>query len=104
MSQIVGVRQTAEDYLKRWSGNISAGTTYSKGNNATQCNIGFQTQYQQERWAAQANLSSNLAYNSGATTSTRNSLAITSYQTNPPPGFSSSDYGTTSGLSWSFGR
>ena len=26
------------------------------------------------------------------------------WDTKPPPGFSTSDYGTTSGLSWSFGR
>lgn len=82
-SQIVDVRQTAEESLKRWSGNISAGSTYSKGNNATQYNIGFQTLYQQERWAAQTHLSSNLAASSGATTSTRNELATDLYHLLP---------------------
>ena len=83
MSQIVVVRQTAEQSLQRWSGNISSGATYSKGNNATQYNFGFQTVYQQERWAAQTNLSSNLAANSGATTSTRNSLSANLYHLLP---------------------
>jgi len=35
ISQIVDVRQTAENSLNRWRGNISAGSAYSKGNNAT---------------------------------------------------------------------
>ena len=82
-SQIVDVRQTADRPLERLSGNVSAGMTYSKGNDATQYNIASQTQYQEERWAAQANLSSNLVANSGTTTSTRNSLSTNSYHLLP---------------------
>lgn len=83
LSQIVDVRQTEEESLKRWSGNFSAGSAYSKGNNAAQYNIGFQTLYQQERWSAQANVNSNLAANSGAKTSTRNSLTTSAYHLLP---------------------
>ncbi len=83
MTQVVDVRQTSEGSLKKWSGDISSGTTYSKGNNAAQYNIGFETLYQQERWAAQTNLSSNLADNSGARTSTRNLLTLNAYRLLP---------------------
>ena len=83
MLQVVDVRQTSEKSLQRWSGSISSGSSYSKGNNAAHYNIAFQTLYQQERWTAQTNVSSNLAANSGATTSTRNSGTITAYHLLP---------------------
>ncbi len=82
-AQVVGLRQTSEDFLRRFSGGISLGAAYTKGNNATQYNLGFQTTYRRERWTAQTNLSSNLAANSGAPTSTRNLLALSAYQLLP---------------------
>jgi len=82
-ARVVNVRQTSEDFLKRWSGSISFGTAYSKGNNTTQYNLGLETAYQRERWAAQTSVSSNLAANSGATTSTRNTLTLSAYHLLP---------------------
>ena len=83
MSQVVNVRQTSEQFLKQWSGDVSAGMAYTKGNNATQYNFGFDTTYQRERWAAQTGVSSNLAANNGAKTSTRNSLSLSTYRLLP---------------------
>jgi Protein of unknown function, DUF481 len=83
MTRVVNVRQTSEDSLKKWSADITTGTTYSKGNNAAQYNIGFQALYRRERWAAQTNLSSNLAANSGARTSNRNLLTLNAYHLLP---------------------
>jgi hypothetical protein len=45
MSRVVNLRQTSEDFLKRWSGEIGAGVSYSKGNNATQYNFNFDPRY-----------------------------------------------------------
>lgn len=82
-TQIVDVRQTSEEFVRRFSGGISLGYAYSKGNNATQYNLGFQTTYQRERWSAQTNVSSNLSANSGAETSTRNAVSLGSYHLLP---------------------
>jgi hypothetical protein len=52
------------------------GSTYSKGNGATQYNLGTQTEYVRERWNAGANFSSNLSSSKGTTVSTRNDLQL----------------------------
>jgi hypothetical protein len=78
-TRIVALRQTSEEVLKRFNSDISFGSSYSKGNNTAQYNFGFNMAYQRERWAAQANITSNLAANSGSTTSTRNNLALSAY-------------------------
>lgn len=82
-SEIVRMDQTSEKFYQRFNGSISLGVTYSKGNQATQYNLGSDIQYLRERWAADANFSSNLAANSGSNTSTRNQLGVTSYRLLP---------------------
>ncbi|MGC1450413.1 MAG: DUF481 domain-containing protein [Candidatus Sulfotelmatobacter sp.] len=52
------------------------GSTYSKGNQATQYNLGTQAEYVRERWSADANFSSNLSASKGASASTRNDLQL----------------------------
>ena len=78
-SKVVDVRQTSEELWQRFNGDINMGIAYSKGNNATQFSFGSDIEYQRERWAAQTMYSSNLSYNSGANTSTRNMLAFSGY-------------------------
>src|SRR4051794_9186273 len=82
-ARVVNVRQTSEDFLKRWSGDISFGSAYSKGNNTTQYNLGFGASYRRERWTAETSFNSNLAANTGATTSTRNALTENVYHLLP---------------------
>jgi hypothetical protein len=74
--KIVGMSQTSEKLWQRFNGEISLGSTYSKGNQATQYNLGTQTEYVRERWSADANFSSNLAASKGASVSTRNDLQL----------------------------
>src|SRR5215469_4779836 len=42
-TQVVDLRQTSEDFVRRFSGDVSLGAAYTKGNNATQYNLGFET-------------------------------------------------------------
>ncbi len=74
--QVVQMVQTSEDFWRRFSGEIGFGVIYSKGNQSTQYNLSSETTYLRERWNAKANLSSNLSSSTGATASTRNSLAL----------------------------
>jgi hypothetical protein len=74
--KIVGMSETSEKFWQRFNGEISLGSTYSKGNQAIQYNLGTQTEYVRERWSADANFSSNLSASKGASTSTRNDLQL----------------------------
>ena len=75
-SRIVEATATSEKFLQRFTGGLSFGTIYSKGNQAVQYNVSGLAAYPRERWAAQAGISSNLSTSSGATTSTRNQLTL----------------------------
>lgn len=75
-SRLVQMTETSEKFWQRFNGGVNTGLTYSKGNQATQLNLGAQTEYLRERWSASANFTSNLAANSGAATSTRNQLNL----------------------------
>lgn len=74
--KIVGMSQTSEKLWQRFNGEIGLGSTYSKGNQATQYNLGSQAEYVRERWNAGANFSSNLSSSNGTTASTRNDLQV----------------------------
>jgi hypothetical protein len=82
-ARVVKMEETSIAFLRRWSGQISLGVVYSKGNNATQYNLGGDAEYQRERWGAQVVLSSNLSANSGSETSTRNQVTLTGYRLLP---------------------
>ena len=75
-SQIVQMIATSESFFQRFSGDVSFGVTYSKGNQSTQYSLGSHTAYIRQRWTAQANFSSNLSSSTGANASTRNSLGL----------------------------
>lgn len=74
--QIVRMVATSDKFFQRFSGSVSFGVIYSKGNQSTQYSLGSQTAYIRQRWTAQANISSNLSSSSGASTSTRNSFGF----------------------------
>jgi hypothetical protein len=82
-SQIVRMGETSEKFWERFNGNVNFGINYSKGNHATQYSFGTFTQYLRKRWGAKANFNSNLSFNSGSTTSTRNQLDLSSYHLLP---------------------
>jgi hypothetical protein len=75
-SQIVRMVETSDKFLQRFSGDISWGIIYSKGNESTQYSLTSQTAYLRERWSAQATFSSTLSSSSGTNASTRNSLGL----------------------------
>ncbi len=76
--QIVKMGETSADFWQRFNGQVNFGINYAKGNDSTQYNLTSSTAYVRERWSAQTNVSSNLASSTGATTSTRNDLGISS--------------------------
>jgi hypothetical protein len=77
---VVRITQTSESFFQRFSGEITLGATYSKGNNATQYNIGSELEYQQTRWGGRLTYNSNLSANSGAMTATRNQVDLNTYR------------------------
>jgi putative salt-induced outer membrane protein YdiY len=75
-ARVIRIDPISEDFWKRFSGAVSSGLTYSKGNQATQYNFSSETEYLRERWLAQLYYNSNLTASSGDTTSTRNQLRL----------------------------
>ena len=75
-SQIVRMIATSDKFWQRFSGEISFGAIYSKGNQSTQYTLGSQTAYIRERWNAQASFESNLSSSADTNASTRNSLNL----------------------------
>jgi hypothetical protein len=73
-ARIVVVGQTSEKFFQRFTGGVSFGTIYSKGNQSTQFSISGLAAYPRERWAVQVGLSSNLSKATGTVTSTRNQV------------------------------
>jgi hypothetical protein len=71
---VVGMVETSENFWQRFNGEVSFGTTYSKGNQTTQYTFGSEALYLRERWSALAHFDSNLSSSNGANTSTRNLL------------------------------
>jgi putative salt-induced outer membrane protein YdiY len=78
--RIVKLGETSASFWRRVSGDLSLGINYSRGNSATQYNLGSQIRYQQERWATWALYNSNLSSNSGSDTSVRNQLELNGYR------------------------
>jgi Protein of unknown function, DUF481 len=74
--QVVDIKQTSDNFWKRFNGEIGTGFTYSKGNEASQYNVNSDVSYPRDRWSAQVSYSSNLSASSGATTATRNEITF----------------------------
>jgi hypothetical protein len=82
-SKVVGMTQSSESLLERASGQITLGTTYSKGNQTTQYNIGSEFDYVETRWGAMAVYDSNLSSSTGAAPATRNQANLMAYRLFP---------------------
>jgi hypothetical protein len=80
MSAVVTMTQTSESFLQRFSGEITLGSSYSKGNSALQYTFGSELDYIRTRWGERLSYESTLASNAGAQTSTRNQLDLTAYR------------------------
>ncbi len=78
-SQVAAMTQTSEGILDRFSGKITLGATYSKGNSATQFNITSEVDYTETRWAGSLNYAGNLTSSTGASAATRNQLDLAAY-------------------------
>ncbi len=74
--QIVRMDETSKKFWQRFNGSLNSGTTYSKGNQSTQYNLSAQVEYKREGWGGQASFNSTLSASTGATTSTRNQIAL----------------------------
>jgi Protein of unknown function, DUF481 len=79
-SEVVRLSQTFEDLWRRFGGSITIGSQFSKGNNATQYNIGSDLEYQASRWGGRLTQSSSLSASTGAETSTRNQVDLAVYR------------------------
>jgi len=75
-SKIVQMVATSESFWQRFSGEVSFGTTYTKGNQTTQYTLGSDVIYPRQRWSAEASFTSNLSSSAGVDVSTRNSLQL----------------------------
>jgi putative salt-induced outer membrane protein YdiY len=82
-SAVVRMTQTSESLFQRTSGRVTLGTTYSKGNNNTQYNIGSEFDYQETKWGARVTYNSNLTSSSGASAATRNQADLIAYRLLP---------------------
>ncbi|MBV9501309.1 MAG: DUF481 domain-containing protein [Acidobacteriaceae bacterium] len=75
-SRITKMGETSEKFWQRFSGEITFGTIYSKGNQSTQYNLGAEAAYLRERWSADASYNSTLSSSSGTSPSTRNQVNL----------------------------
>ncbi len=82
-TEVVRMTQTSERFLQRFSGSLTVGALYSKGNSATQYNVGSELDYQQVRWGSKLVYNSNLSSSTGAATATRNQIDLTAYRLFP---------------------
>jgi hypothetical protein len=75
-ARIIQVAETSQKFYKRFTGNVSSGIIYSKGNQSTQYNLSGLAAYPRERWQAQVSVGSNVSSSSGAAVSTRNQVTV----------------------------
>jgi putative salt-induced outer membrane protein YdiY len=74
--QIANLDQTSPSFWQRWNGSLGSGFSYTKGNESSQYNLNSNIGYLEDRWSAGLTYNSNLTANTGASTSTRNQLAL----------------------------
>ena len=82
-SDVVRMTQTSESLLQRFSGSLSLGAQYSKGNSTTQYAFGSELDYQETRWGSKLTYNSNLSSSTGAETATRNQVDLNAYHLFP---------------------
>ncbi len=79
-SDVVHITPTSESLLNRFSGSVSGGTQYSKGNRTLQYSIGSTLDYRETNWGAGVNYGGTLSSSSGAQASTRNEGNLLAYR------------------------
>ncbi len=79
-AHVVGLEETSRKFFQAVSGSVLLGVVYSKGNNATQYNLGSGAEYRRERWGFGASFNSNLSANSGSNTATHNQFDFDVYR------------------------
>ena len=92
-AQVVKLEETSREFFQALSGAINLGVVYSKGNNATQYNLGSDVEYRRERWGFGGVFSSNLSANSGSSTATHNQLNLSAYRLMTRKNYYSSVFG-----------
>ena len=92
-AQVVNLEETSRDFFQALSGAINLGVVYSKGNNATQYNLGSDVEYRRKRWGFGGAFSSNLSANSGSSTATHNQLDLSAYRLMTRKNYFSSIFG-----------
>jgi len=75
-SKIVKMEETSNSFVNGWSGDLSIGMVYSKGNRSTQNTFGSELEYRRARWAMGATYNSSLSANEGADTASRYQLDL----------------------------
>jgi hypothetical protein len=75
-SQIVKMEETSNSFVDGWSGDLSIGLVYTKGNRSTQNTFGSELEYRRSRWGMGAAYNSSRSGNEGAETSSRYQLDL----------------------------
>ena len=75
-SKVIRMTETSATVWQRFNGQITSGISYTKGNQATQYNLGASLEYPSARWVAGGSYNSSLASSTGSTVSTRNALDL----------------------------
>jgi hypothetical protein len=78
-SDVVRIVPTSESLLNRFSGAITIGSQYSKGNSTTQYSIGTELGYRVTKWGGKLSYGGNLSSSTGAQTATRNEVDLIAY-------------------------
>lgn len=79
-SEVVTIAQTSEKFWQRFSGDVTTGIIYSKGNETSQYNLSSSVAYPRERWSAALRFNSSLSSSTGSTTSTRNQVDFSAHR------------------------
>ena len=75
-SKVVEVSQISDSLWQRFSGKLTSGLIFSRGNETAQYNLSSQVAYRRPLWEVQANFSSALSASGGDSTSTRHQLTF----------------------------
>lgn len=73
--EVVTIEQMHNRVWRRFSGDISVGATYSKGNQSTQYNLRASLGYTADRWSVNTDYASTLSSNRGSSTTKRNQFS-----------------------------
>jgi hypothetical protein len=75
-SNVAEVSQISERFWHRFSGNLTSGLIFNRGNNTAQYNLSSQLAYKRPRWEVQTKFTSAISASEGAATLPRNELSV----------------------------